>query len=52
MFRGPAIWRSALCKKIIAPDPRWTDDHRLKRQTAYAAAYAALRPLHARLLDD
>ena len=38
--------------RIIPPDPRWTESHRLKRQTAYAAAYAALRPLHARLLDD
>ena len=38
--------------RIIAPDPRWTDSYRLKRQTTYAAAYAALRPLHARLLDD
>lgn len=33
------------------PDPHWTPGHRARRQAAYAAAYAALRPVHARLLD-
>ena len=41
-----------LAVRGVEPDPRWSDRHRERRQTAYAAAYAALRPLHARLLDD
>ncbi len=41
-----------LAVRGIEPDPRWNDRHRERRQTTYAAAYAALRPLHARLLDD
>jgi sugar (pentulose or hexulose) kinase len=36
---------------IVEPDPYWTEDYRQRRQATYAAAYAALRPLHARLLD-
>ena len=37
--------------RVVEPDPAWSEDHRQRRQTTYAAAYAALRPLHARLLD-
>ena len=36
----------------VEPDPVWTDGHREQRQATYAAAYAALRPLHVRLLDE
>jgi hypothetical protein len=36
---------------IVEPDPAWTEDYRQRRQATYAAAYAALRPVHARLLD-
>ena len=37
--------------RSVEPMPGWDDDHRQRRQATYAAAYAALRPLHARLLD-
>ena len=37
--------------RLVAPDAAWTDAYRQRRQTTYAAAYAAMRPLHARLLD-
>ena len=37
--------------RTIEPDPRWGSGRRLERQSLYRAAYAALRPLHARLLD-
>jgi xylulokinase len=40
-----------LTVRSVEPDPRWSDAHRERRQATYAAAYAALRPLHARLLD-
>ena len=37
--------------RLVEPDAAWTTEHRQRRQTTYAAAYAAMRPLHARLLD-
>ncbi len=37
--------------RTVMPEAAWTGEHRQRRQTTYAAAYAALRPLHARLLD-
>jgi xylulokinase len=37
--------------RLVEPDAAWTIAHRHRRQATYAAAYAALRPLHARLLD-
>jgi xylulokinase len=37
--------------RVVEPMPGWDDDRRQRRQATYAAAYAALRPLHARLLD-
>jgi xylulokinase len=37
--------------RLIAPETGWQEHERLERQAIYAAAYAALRPLHARLLD-
>ena len=33
------------------PLPEWDESHRRGRLATYAAAYAALRPLHARLLE-
>jgi hypothetical protein len=36
---------------MVEPEPVWSEEHRQRRQATYAAAYAALRPLHARLLD-
>ena len=36
----------------VEPDPMWSEEFRERRQGLYAAAYAALRPLHARLLDE
>ena len=38
--------------RMVEPDPAWTEERRLRRQATYAAAYAAMRPLHARLLDE
>ena len=32
--------------------PEWDERHRARRLATYAAAYKALRPLHARLLDE
>ena len=37
--------------RVVEPMPEWDDTHRERRQATYAAAYAAMRPLHARLLD-
>ena len=37
--------------RVVDPDPAWDEGHRQRRQATYAAAYAALRPLHGRLLD-
>ena len=36
---------------LVPPDAGWADAARIERQAIYAAAYAALRPVHARLLD-
>lgn len=37
--------------RTVLPDEGWGEPARQERQAVYAAAYAALRPLHARLLD-
>jgi xylulokinase len=37
--------------RTVLPDPSWDEDARLERQAIYAAAYTALRPVHARLQD-
>ena len=37
--------------RTVAPEAGWNGTQRVQRQAIYAAAYAALRPLHARLLD-
>jgi xylulokinase len=37
--------------RVVPPEADWDQPRRLERQAVYAAAYAALRPLHARLLD-
>lgn len=37
--------------RTVLPAAEWTEAFRRERQTVYAAAYAALRPVHARLLD-
>ena len=54
LFPNLAAARSELRIPVrtVTPDPSWDDARRLRRQASYAAAYAALRPLHARLLDD
>ena len=38
--------------RMVEPDAAWSQGYRERRQMTYAAAYAALRPLHARLLDE
>ena len=37
--------------RLVQQDPGWSEGQRVQRQLIYAAAYSALRPLHARLLD-
>lgn len=37
--------------RTVAPAPEWPERDRQERRTVYAAACAALRPVHARLLD-
>jgi ribulose kinase len=37
--------------RVVEPMPECDDTHLERRQATYAAAYAAMRPLHARLLD-
>lgn len=37
--------------RVVEPEAGWGEPGRPVRQALYAAAYAALRPLHARLLD-
>lgn len=37
--------------RTILPGEEWSASERQERQTLYAAAYAALRPVHARLID-
>ena len=37
--------------KLVEPLPDWEPERRRERQLDYAAAYAALRPVHARLLN-
>ncbi|MGE3290666.1 MAG: FGGY-family carbohydrate kinase, partial [Geminicoccaceae bacterium] len=41
-----------LAIRDVEPDPSWSEEFRERRLGTYAAAYAALRPLHARLLDE
>ena len=38
--------------RSVRPLPEWDERHRARRLATYAAAYKALRPLHARLLDE
>lgn len=38
-------------RRLVAPDPAWPEPGRRARLEAYAAAYAALRPVHKRLRD-
>ena len=53
VFADLAAARAQLTVPIreVLPDPDWGDGQRIQRQLIYAAAYSALRPLHARLLD-
>ena len=44
--------RLAVAMRTSEPDSFWDEPQRQQRQTLYAAAYAAMRPLHARLLDS
>jgi xylulokinase len=37
--------------RLVSPETNWDEGERRERQAVYAAAYAALRPLHARLID-
>lgn len=41
----------AMPMRTVPPGQEWTPRERQERQAVYAAAYAALRPVHARLLD-
>lgn len=43
--------RLAVAMRTSEPDPAWGEPQRTQRQMLYTAAYAAMRPLHARLLD-
>jgi xylulokinase len=48
---GAARAGLAVPVRHVPPDTAWSSDDRLERQAIYAAAHAALRPLHARLID-
>jgi hypothetical protein len=37
--------------RLVPPDTNWDEEARSKRQAIYAAAYAALRPIHTRLYE-
>ncbi len=41
----------AVAMRTSEPDTSWDEQQRTERQMLYAAAYATMRPLHARLLD-
>lgn len=43
--------RLAVAVRTSEPETSWSEPQRIQRQTLYTAAYAAMRPLHARLLD-
>lgn len=43
--------RLAVAVRTSEPETHWSEPQRTQRQTLYTAAYAAMRPLHARLLD-
>lgn len=52
LFSGMAEARAGLevSMRLVEPLPDWEPERRLERQLDYAAAYATLRPVHARLL--
>jgi xylulokinase len=43
--------RLAVPTRLVPPEADWDESARHERQAVYAAAYATLRPLHARLLN-
>lgn len=43
--------RLSVPSRVVLPDADWDEAALTERQMIYAAAYAAMRPLHARLLD-